>query len=113
MKTEHRYYVYIVQCNDGMLYTGVTNNIERRLSEHNNGINPKCFTYRRRPVTLKFCTYFSYVNHAIAVEKQIKGWSRKKKEALINEHWNELQELSKSYKKKARKDPSTGLWVTP
>ena len=45
MKTGHNYCVYIVRCTDGLYYTGVTNNLERRLWEHNTGYNIKCFTF--------------------------------------------------------------------
>ena len=59
MKSGHNYYVYIVQCNDGMYYTGVTNDIERRLWEHNTGYNENCYTFKRRLVTLKYEEHFS------------------------------------------------------
>ncbi len=89
------YYVYIVKCADQSYYTGITNNIEHRLYEHNYGINPDCYTYKRRPVTLMFVQDFSNPKDAIAVEKQIKGWSRKKKEALFQGDWNKIHELTK------------------
>ena len=90
------YHVYILQCSDGSYYTGVTNNIERRLIEHQSGENKGCYTYRRRPVKLVFNYVFNDVNQAIAFEKQVKGWSRIKKEAIINGNWELLPELSKS-----------------
>ncbi|UAY50663.1 GIY-YIG nuclease family protein [Ferruginibacter albus] len=80
-----KYCVYIVECIDGSYYTGVTNNIERRLWEHNNEENKLSYTYSRRPVVLKYCDRFVNIKEAIAWEKQIKGWSRKKKEALFRE----------------------------
>lgn len=49
-----KYYVYILQCSDFFLYTGITNNIERRVEEHQKGINKNCFTFKRRPVKLLF-----------------------------------------------------------
>ncbi|HTM66130.1 MAG TPA: GIY-YIG nuclease family protein [Flavipsychrobacter sp.] len=90
----HTYWVYIVECSDGSYYTGITNNIERRLWEHNTGYDKKSFTYKRRPVKLKYCDFFRDVNQAIAFEKQVKGWSRKKKEALFIEDWQEIVRLS-------------------
>src|SRR5690606_40472044 len=84
-KKMKEYYVYILQCKDGSYYTGVTNDIDRRLWEHQEGINNECYTYRRRPVKLVYVENFNDVNQAIAFEKQIKGWSRKKKEALIQD----------------------------
>ena len=92
----YHYWVYIVKCNDGKYYTGVTNDLDRRLKEHNEGINPKCYTYERRPVILMYEEHFHDINQAIAWEKQLKGWSRKKKEALFTEDWDELKRLSKS-----------------
>lgn len=89
------YYVYILRCRDKSYYTGVTNNIERRLEEHNDGINSDSYTHIKRPFTLVFLETFSDIRDAIACEKQIKGWSRKKKEALIERNFDRLQELSK------------------
>ena len=88
------YSVYILKCSDGTYYTGITNDIDRRLYEHQNGINLTCYTYKRRPLVLVFCENFPDVNQAIEFEKQIKGWSRKKKEAIINDNWEKLKELS-------------------
>ncbi|MBI1767930.1 MAG: GIY-YIG nuclease family protein [Bacteroidetes bacterium] len=96
MARDHNYFVYIVECSDGMYYTGVTNNLERRLDEHNEGIDPKAFTFKRRPVVLRYWDRSSDIKQAIAWEKQIKGWSRKKKEALFKEDWEEIKELAKS-----------------
>jgi putative endonuclease len=69
--------------------------MERRLYEHENGLNPNAYTHKRRPVKLVFCERFTDVNQAIAFEKQVKGWNRKKKEAIINDNWHLLPELSK------------------
>ncbi len=88
------YFVYILECSDQSYYTGVTNEIERRVAEHQSGLNPKCYTYKRRPVTLKFIEQFNDINQAIAREKQIKGWTRRKKEALMAHDFNRLVELS-------------------
>ncbi|HTO15735.1 MAG TPA: GIY-YIG nuclease family protein [Edaphocola sp.] len=95
------YYVYILKCSDESYYTGITNNIERRLSEHNEGLDKRSYTFRKRPVKLVFYQKFNDPTQAIAFEKQVKGWRRKKKEAIINDRWDLLQELSKS------KDSST------
>jgi len=95
MKLHHTYYVYIVLCTDGSYYTGMTNNMNRRLEEHNEGLIISCYTFSRRPLVLKYCEYYQYVNDAIKREKQIKGWSRKKKEALINGDFEELVRLAK------------------
>jgi len=78
------YWTYILECNDHKLYTGMTNNLERRLAEHEHGLNPGCFTYNRRPIRYLLSEEFARVDDAIAAEKQIQGWSRKKKLALID-----------------------------
>ena len=85
-------YVYILKCNDGTYYTGVTNNIEKRLLEHNEGINPESYTHSRRPVYLVFNELFTDYNLAIEWETKIKKWSVKKKEALINSDWKKVIE---------------------
>lgn len=104
MKADHNYYVYIVACRDGFYYTGVTNDLERRLCEHNEGINKDCYTYKRRPVILKYFEHYTEVLQAIEREKQLKGWSRKKKEALFKEDFELLRELSKSTLRQAQGD---------
>ena len=88
-------YVYIVKCNDGTYYTGVTNNIEKRIIQHNEGVNTESYTYSRRPVNLVFYELFTDYNLAIEWETRIKKWSVKKKEALINSDWKRLVEVSR------------------
>ena len=88
-------YVYILACSDKTYYVGVTNNLERRLKQHNSGINPESYTYSRRQLELKFYELFNDPISAIAFEKKIKKWSRAKKEALINNKFDLLLELSK------------------
>ncbi len=94
MKT-HLYYVYIIECNDHSYYIGITNDLNRRIEEHQNGNDPNSYTFGRRPLILRYAETFTNILDAIAREKQIKGWSRKKKEALIKENWEALRELSK------------------
>ena len=89
------YSVYILKCSDDSYYTGVTNDIERRIFEHNSGENKGSYTHSRRPVMLVFHYQFNNINDAIAIEKQIKGWTRKKKEALMKEDWHGLKVLAK------------------
>lgn len=96
MKNGYNYYVYIVQCKDAIYYMGVTNDLERRIWEHNNGYNTSCFTFKRRPVELKYSEQSHNITNAIAWEKQLKGWSRKKKEALFTGDWDTIKILSKS-----------------
>ncbi|CAN5131617.1 GIY-YIG nuclease family protein [soil metagenome] len=88
------YYVYILRCEDNSYYTGITNNLERRLQEHIHGLDPKAYTFFRRPVELVYRELFNDPEQAIAWEKQIKGWNRKKKEAIIAGEWDILPELA-------------------
>lgn len=89
------YYVYVLRCSDGSYYTGVTNNYEKRLQEHQNGNDIKSYTFSRRPVRLVHLETFTEISWAIEREKQIKPWSRHKKEALIQENYQKLQIFSK------------------
>jgi putative endonuclease len=86
--------VYILECSDGSLYTGVTNDLERRILEHNTGISDDSYTVNRRPVKLVFHEIFQDPTSAINMEKKIKKWSKNKKLALINGDWDKLKELS-------------------
>ncbi len=88
-------YVYILRCNDNSYYTGVTNNMEARLEQHQNATDPKSYTASRLPVELVFCERVSDPEVAIRMEKQLKGWSRKKKEALIRGEFELLPRLSR------------------
>ncbi|WP_139956794.1 GIY-YIG nuclease family protein [Flavicella sediminum] len=89
-----QYYVYILKCRDEFLYVGVTNNLFRRFTEHNEGINKNCFTFKRRPVELIFYQEFNSIEQAIFYEKKIKKWSRKKKVALAEGDFTLLKLLS-------------------
>ena len=88
------YFIYILQCSDGLLYTGFTNNISRRFEEHQKGLNKSSFTYKRRPLILIFHQEFNDVKQAIYFEKKIKRWSAKKKIALANNDFEVLQILA-------------------
>ncbi|MFZ1682268.1 MAG: GIY-YIG nuclease family protein [Rhizobiaceae bacterium] len=95
--------VYILRCADGSYYTGLTRQeIEARVWEHNNLPNDKGYTARRRPVTLVFSETYDRLLDAIARERQIKGWSRAKKEALIALDYERLPGLSVRYVKLVR-----------
>ena len=88
------YFVYILRCSDGSYYTGITNNLDRRLAQHQQGYNPGSYTSFRRPVELVYACDFTSPKQAIAFEKQLKGWSRAKKEALIAGDWSRVKILS-------------------
>lgn len=96
--------VYMLLCADGSYYTGLTKQpIEARLWEHNHLPADKSYTGSRRPVRLVFCETYDRVLDAIAREKQIKGWSRTKKEALIALDYTRLPGLAERYAKIARR----------
>ncbi|TGV00917.1 GIY-YIG nuclease family protein [Flavivirga rizhaonensis] len=88
------YYVYIIKCSDDSYYTGITNNIEKRFKEYEYGYKRDSYTYKRRPLVLEFYQEFNDVLQAIYFEKKIKGWTRAKKQALINGNFDMLQILS-------------------
>lgn len=88
-------YVYILKCSDQTYYTGVTSNLTKRLIEHKNGKHIDSYTFARRPLTLEFYAEFTDINRAFETEKQIKKWSRVKKEALINNEFEKLPNLAK------------------
>jgi putative endonuclease len=86
-------YVYILECADGSYYTGSTWDLERRLWEHGNGLGAR-HTAKRLPVRLVFCEECDRVEDAYIREKQIQGWSRKKKEALMAGDWRRVHGLA-------------------
>jgi putative endonuclease len=92
--------VYMLRCSDGSLYTGVTNDVEIRFTQHAGGIDPGCYTFRRRPLQLVYVADFREVTEAIAFEKQIKRWSRKKKDALIRGNQENLEKYARSMYRK-------------
>ncbi|MFD2725155.1 GIY-YIG nuclease family protein [Hyunsoonleella rubra] len=94
------YCVYILKCSDNTYYTGITSTLEKRIIEHQTGRHIESYTYNRRPVHLVFYAEFTNPEVAISSEKQIKKWSRAKKEALINGEFEKLPNLAK---KKFRK----------
>ncbi len=90
------YFVYILRCSDGSYYTGVTNNYQLRVAQHQEGHDTSCYTYKRRPVELVYLAEFQEVAEAIHWEKVLKGWSRKKKEALISGNQKALEMAARS-----------------
>jgi len=77
-----RSYVYILECSDGTYYTGSTKNLRQRLREHYDG-EAANYTRRRLPVVLVYYEVFDRIDDAFEREKQIQGWRREKKKALI------------------------------
>lgn len=92
---------YMLHCRGGVFYTGHTDDLERRISQHQTGFFPG-FTSRYLPAELVWSQEFGTRDEAKAAEKQIKGWSRRKKLALIRGDWMEISRLAKG-----KNDPST------
>lgn len=90
------WYVYILRCADGILYTGSTTDIDRRVKEHNSGKGGS-YTRIRQPVELVHKEFYLNRSKAQAREVQIKGWTKNKKLALISGNKSALHELSKSH----------------
>lgn len=89
------WYVYILKCSDNSFYVGLTINLERRLKEHREGIGAQ-YTGTRLPVKLEYSESFKYREDAEHREKQLKGWSKAKKEALIKGNFVKLRQLSRA-----------------
>ncbi len=91
-------YVYILKCSDDSYYTGSTCDLDRRFYEHQEGLGQGAYTKSRRPVKLVFAEEFENIIDAATAEKQIKGWRRAKKEALIRGDFDLLIALATRYK---------------
>ena len=100
------FWVDILQCADGSSYVGHSDNLEDRLLQHQSGALGG-YTKTRRPVRLAYAQGFPTRDEAFAAERQVKGWSRKKKEALIRGDWDELRRLARG-RQRASAHPSTG-----
>jgi len=91
------FWVYILRCADNSYYTGHTDNLEKRIAEHQAG-EIEGYTSTRLPVLLVFSQEFPSREEAKTCERQIKGWSRGKKEALLRGDWAEISRLGRSKK---------------
>ena len=89
-------YMYILECADGSYYTGSTTDLELRLQQHQSGEGAN-HTRKRLPVRLVYYEEFDRVDEAFYREKQVQGWSRRKKQALMDNRANDLPLLSKNY----------------
>ncbi|GHH70935.1 GIY-YIG nuclease family protein [Promicromonospora soli] len=88
-------HMYILSCSDGSFYVGSTLDLERRLGQHNEG-EGAAYTRRRRPVRLVYCEEYSRIDDAFLREKQVQGWSRAKRLALIEGRLGDLPKLARS-----------------
>jgi putative endonuclease len=92
------WYLYILKCCDGSLYTGITSDMRRRMKSHNDG-NGGRYTRCRLPVSLIYSEPYTTKSDALKRELQLKGWTKKKKLALIHQDLERLKSLSKSSSK--------------
>lgn len=107
------FWTYILRCVDGSYYVGHTDDIDLRVAQHQDGTLGG-YTAKRRPVELLWSDRFPDRDSAFAAERQIKGWSRAKKEALIRDDWAELSRLSSRARVLRDGDePSTGSVPSP
>ena len=88
------FWTYMLQCADGHFYVGHSDNLEARVAAHQSGASGG-YTYSRRPVVLVWSETFGTSEEALAAERQIKGWSRAKKRALIDGDWDLISELAR------------------
>lgn len=87
------FFVYMLKCSDDSYYIGHSDNIEKRLEEHNHGMCT--YTKNKLPLQMVFIERFLAREEAIEAEHKIKKWTRKKKEALIQKNWKLISNLSK------------------
>ena len=92
-------FVYILKCADGSYYTGSTTDLELRMAQHQTGYF-KGYTSSRLPVELLWQQDFASEHEAFVCERQIKGWSRAKKEALIRGDFDAIHEIVKTERKR-------------
>ena len=94
-------WMYILECADGSYYVGSTKNLERRISEHQQGLGAK-YTSNRLPVNLVYGEEYDGMAEAYAREKQVQGWRRAKREVLINGDPDLLPALAKKIFNKSK-----------
>ena len=99
-------FMYILECSNGQFYTGSTKNLNRRLAQHQAGEGAN-FTKKHLPVKLVYYEEYDRIDVAFYREKQIQGWSRKKKLALIRGEFDKLPELSRNYTQQPLTSPSS------
>ena len=98
------YFVYMLRCSDDSFYIGSTSNLPKRVSEHELGVIENSYTHSRRPVQLEWAQEFPNHEEAFAFERQIKGWSRAKKIALIRGDWEEIHRIVRDERKRRERE---------
>ncbi len=89
------FYAYLLRCSDGSYYAGHTDDLDHRMAQHHTG-ELGGYAAKRKPVTLVWSEIFPSRYEAISAERQIKGWSRAKKEALIAGDWEQIARLGRN-----------------
>ena len=90
------FWLYILKCADRSYYTGHTDSLEVRLAHHESGAISNCYTATRLPVALVYSAAFSSREEALSAKRQVKGWSRRKKEAMMRGDWQMVSSLAMS-----------------
>ena len=99
------YRVYILLCSDGSYYTGSAADVEKRVCEHNDGAMRDSYTFSRRPVKLIWVSEeVARYSDALRFERQVKGWSRAKKDALMRGDYDAIHGIVKYERKRREKD---------
>ncbi|WP_420146033.1 GIY-YIG nuclease family protein [Sphingobium sp.] len=88
------FHAYRLKCSDGSFYAGHADNLELRITSHPQG-EASAYTAPRRPLSPVWCEVFGTREHALAAERRVKGWTRAKKQALIDGDWDWLRKLSR------------------
>jgi predicted GIY-YIG superfamily endonuclease len=102
-------FTYILECRDGSYYVGSTTNLQARMAQHAAGLGA-AYTRRRLPVRLVWSVEFARTEDAFALEKRVQGWSRAKREALIEGRLEDLPALSRKRSKiRPRQGPSRAV----
>jgi putative endonuclease len=95
------FWMYVLRCSDGSYYTGHTDDLDRRIGMHQAGEIPG-YTLNRGPVVLVYSQECATREEALSAERQVKGWSRAKKEAMFRGDWTEVKRLSRGKHKRQR-----------
>ncbi|MEP9363184.1 GIY-YIG nuclease family protein [Nocardioides sp. CN2-186] len=101
-------YTYMVRCSDGTYYVGSTWDVEARVWQHNSPDLGAAYTRHRRPVELVWSCWFDSIEQAFHYEKQVQGWNRKKREALIRGEFAALPDLSRRPSEQRRRAQGEG-----
>ena len=101
------FWTYLLRCADGSYYCSHTDDLERRIAQHHTGESGG-HTQHRRPVTLAWCETFPTRIEALEAERRIKGWSRAKKQALIDSDWERVSVLARNWQSAGRPSTSSG-----